>query len=166
MNGSYAESSVKKKVTTTDTMKKVGLITLAVVCLLAGLVVHLLMLVVGMAMIGLCFYLIPKFDIMYEYIFCDGQMDFDKIMGGAKRKNMLRVDFEKVVAVAPANSHALDGYRHDKVKVYDFSSLEPDHKKYGLVTKEGNQSILVYFEPDEKMVEVIKKKDPRKFSEY
>ena len=165
MNGSYAESSVKKKVTTADNMKKVGLIALTVLCLM-GSVLHLLILIVGMAMVGVCFFLIPRFNIMYEYIFCDGQMDFDKIMGGAKRKNLLRVDFDKVVAVAPANSQALDGYRHDKVKVYDFSSLEPDHKKYGLVTKEGDQSILVYFEPDEKMVEVIKKKDPRKFSEY
>ena len=55
MNGSYAESSVKKRVTTADNMKKVGLIMLAVVCLLAGLVIHLLVLVIGMALVGLCF---------------------------------------------------------------------------------------------------------------
>lgn len=166
MNGSYAESSVKKRVTTTDNLKKVGLVMLAVVCFLAGLVVHLLLLVVGMAMFGLCFYLIPRFNIMYEYIFCDGQLDFDKIMGGVKRKNMLRVDFEKVVVMAPAESHALDGYRHDKVKVYDYTSLEPNCKRYGLVTKEGEQSTLIYFEPDEKMVNIIKQKAGRKFSEY
>ena len=60
MNGSYAESSVKKKVTTADNMKKVGLIALTVLCLM-GSVLHLLVLIVGMAMVGVCFFLIPRF---------------------------------------------------------------------------------------------------------
>ena len=47
--------------------------------------------------LGLTYYLLPRLHVEYEYVFCDGQLDFDKISGGMKRKNMLRIDFENLV---------------------------------------------------------------------
>ncbi|MBP3578929.1 MAG: hypothetical protein J6K15_12535, partial [Lachnospiraceae bacterium] len=96
----------------------------------------------------------------------DGQLDFDKISGGAKRKTMLRVDFEKLVVIAPKNSHALDGYRHNGVAVKDFSSLDENAKVYGMVVTGGEQNTMIYFEPSEKMLAAMKQKAPRKIMEY
>ena len=93
-------------------------------------------------------------------------MDFDKISGGAKRKTMMRVDFEKLVVIAPKNSHALDGYRHNGVAVKDFTSLDANAKVYGMVVTGGDQNTMIYFEPNEKMLAAMKQKAPRKIMEY
>lgn len=167
MSGSYVESSVHKKVTGKDNLIKVGLIAGTVFIALIGILsVNYLLLLVAVVAGGASAYIIPRLKIMYEYIFCDGQLDFDKIMGGEKRKNMMKIDFEDVVVMAPAKSHALDGYRHNGVKVYDFSSMKEEQKRYAVVTKKNDQAVMIYFEPDEKMVSVIKQKAGRKFSEY
>ena len=120
----------------------------------------------GLILMGLGYYLLPRLNVEWEYVFCDGQLDFDRISGGAKRKTMLRVDFEHLVVMAPKNSHSLDGYRHNGVAVKDFSSLEAGKNVYGMVITGGEQNQLIFFEPSEKMLAVMKQKAPRKIVEY
>ena len=167
MDGLYAESHVKKKVTMKDNLIKIGIIGGMVVFFGLGfLTFNVILLIVGVAFLGLGYYLLPRLATEYEYVFCDGQLDFDKISGGAKRKTMMRVDFEKLVVIAPKNSHALDGYRHNGVAVKDFTSLNPDAKVYGMVITGGDQNTMIYFEPNEKMLAAMKQKAPRKIMEY
>ena len=58
------------------------------------------------------FFFFPKLHIDYEYIYVDGQIDFDRITGKSKRKTMLRIDFEQVEIMAPSDSSALDSYKN------------------------------------------------------
>lgn len=164
----YTEANVKKKVTTKDTMIKLAVIAAVVALFVVGLL-GLNMLVLLLAIISaICAYtFLPRLSIVYEYIFCDGQLDFDKIMAGERRKHMYRLDFEQVLLMAPENSHALDCYKQNKnAKVLNYSSLEPNRKVFCIVETSGEQQTLVYFEPDEKMISYIKQKAPRKVSEY
>ena len=124
MNNLYTEANVKKKVTTKDTMIKFAVIA-AVAALLIGAVC--------------AFTFLPRLSVVYEYIFCDGQLDFDKIMAGEKRKHLYRLDFENVTIMAPANSHALDSYKLNASKVLDYSSMEKDHKVFGIVVQERSK---------------------------
>lgn len=166
MDGLYAEARAKKKVTLKDQAIKLGVIVGMLVCFLFGfLLMNPFLLIFGVVFLGLSYYLLPRLRVEYEYVFCDGQLDFDKISGGMKRKNMLRIDFEQLVAIAPKNSHALDGYRHEGVTVKDFTSLEDNGAVYGLVVTGGEQPTLIYFEPNEKMLAAMKQKAPRKISE-
>ncbi|MBO5353273.1 MAG: hypothetical protein J6J42_00250 [Lachnospiraceae bacterium] len=166
MDGLYAESRAKKKVTVKDHLIKVGLIAGMVIFFGLGFIsFNAVLLIIGIAFLGLGYYFLPRLATEYEYVFCDGQVDFDKINGGLKRKTMLRVDFEKLVVIAPKNSHALDGYRHNGVEVKDFSSMEADAKVYGMVVTGGERQTLIYFEPNEKMLAVMKQKAPRKIME-
>lgn len=105
-------------------------------------------------------YLTPNFKYEYEYIFCDGQLDFDKIMSGSRRKTMLQVDFEKVECVVPEDSHSAQGF-HD-AKVLDFSSREASHKKYVILCKVKEEKTKIYFEPSERMLSAMQTKSPRK----
>ncbi len=168
MNDLYTEASVKKKVTAKDTFIKV--VTIVIV---AGLLAYGFLygntLIGFLGALGLVFayYLIPRLKVVYEYVFCDGQLDFDKIMAGEKRKHMYRLDFDQVLIMAPANSHALDSYKSNPAaKKLDFTSLEKDRKVYCIVESSGEIQTLVYFEPNEKMISYIKQKAPRKVSEY
>ena len=167
MDGLYAEARAKKKVTMKDRMIKFGLVAGMVVAFGLGFLSgSTVILIVGFILLILAYYFLPRLATEFEYVFCDGQVDFDKISGGIKRKTVLRVDFEKLVVVAPKNSHALDGYRHNGVTVKDFSSLEANAKVYGMVITGGERQTLIYFEPNEKMLAAMKQKAPRKIMEY
>ena len=167
MDGLYAEARAKKKVTAKDNLIKFLLIGGMIGCFALGfLTFKMILIIFGLIFLAVGYYFLPRLATEYEYVFCDGQLDFDKISGGAKRKTMLRVDFEKLVVIAPKNSHALDGYRHNGVAVKDFSSLEENAKVYGMVVTGGEQQTMIYFEPSEKMLAAMKQKAPRKIMEY
>lgn len=167
MDGLYAEARAKKKTTVKDYVIKFGLIAGIVVCFGLGfLTFNTIPMIFGIVFLGLSYYFLPRLAVEYEYVFCDGQLDFDKISGGLKRKTMLRVDFEKLVVLAPKASHALDGYRHNGVAVKDFSSMDANAKIYGMVVTGGEQQTIIYFEPSEKMLAAMKQKAPRKIMEY
>ena len=167
MDGLYAEARAKKKVTTKDNLIKIFLVGGMIGCFTIGFFsAVMIFFIFGLIFMGVGYFVLPKLAIEYEYVFCDGQVDFDRISGGAKRKTMLRVDFEKLVVVAPKSSHALDGYRHNGVEVKDFSSLEEKARVYGMVISGGEKPTIIYFEPNEKMLTAMKQKAPRKIMEY
>lgn len=166
MNESYAEAGVKRNKTMKSYLAMVGIIfAIVVVFIVGGMFLGSLATFVAMLGIVGCVYLFPRFNVEYEYIYCDGQIDFDRITGNAKRKTVLRIDFEKVEMIAPVNSHALDNFKNMQVTVKDFTSLKPDAKAFAIIchSEKGNMRIL--FEPSEKMVTCMKQKAPRKVSE-
>lgn len=163
MNETYAEVVIKRKETAGSMALRVVLIIIAVLAFFLTFTNSILLLITAIFIAGL-FYLFPRLSLEYEYVYCDGQLDFDKIMGKSSRKNLLKVQFEQVVMMAPQDSHALDGYTYVQTKVKDFSSRSKDGKAYVIVTKEGEAVTKILFEPNQKMVDIIRSKYPRKVS--
>ncbi|MBE5929214.1 MAG: hypothetical protein E7267_07620 [Lachnospiraceae bacterium] len=162
MENMYAEATAKR----INTPKAIALRVLVIFAVLftfffASLTGSKILFVAGIIMAFLVVWFWPRFNIEWEYIFVDGQLDFDTISGGERRKTRLRIDFDEVEVVAPLKSHALDAYRHYKVR--DYSSLRKDANIYVVVAKVGEEGLnQIYFEPNEKMVEKMKNKAPRK----
>lgn len=166
MNELYAEASVKKKETAGSFLIRFLLIFLGVASFMLSFLSSFLIIFAVAIIIGIVFYF-PRLNVEYEYVFCDGQLDFDKIMGNAKRKNALRIDMEQVSIVAPEGSHELDQFSHlQNVKVKDFASGDSNAKRYVIMTQTGNQSVKIIFEPSEKMLACMKQKSPRKIISY
>lgn len=159
----YSETSVKQKTTAKVAFLKGLLIVAVVVLVLVGLLSgkSLLMLLAVAAVVALVWYW-PRFRVEWEYVFCDGQLDFDQILGGEKRKTILRIELEDADLIAPYDSHKMDGYRH--LSVRNFSSLQSDAKPYAIATRqEGKEEkIVILFEPNEKMIGMIQTKFPKK----
>lgn len=165
MNESYAETSVKRQGTIGTLLFKVALVVFCVLLVvIASMTDSPIIMGIGAIIVVAVFYLMPRLNVEYEYIFVDGQFDVDKIMGGSKRKNILRFDFEKVDVVAPQGSHGLDPYGNLKEK--NFTSRNGEVTPYVIVVNEVNQKIKVLFEPSEKMLEVMKNKAPRKIMTF
>ena len=117
MEGNYCEARAKKIKTAGDIGIKVLLIAGIVLSIFAALIFAQTLIVLAAVILGVVAYIvIPRLNVEYEYVFCDGQLDFDKIMNGEKRKHLSRVDMEQVTVVAPIKSHALDGYRREGVR--------------------------------------------------
>ncbi len=159
----YAETSVKQRTTAKVVTLKVILIFSILLLLVVGFFsgFRLLSLLSVVAVFVLIWYW-PRFNVEWEYVFCDGQLDFDMIQGGEKRKTVLRIELEDADVIAPMESHRMDGYRH--LPVRDFSSLEPDAKPYGIaIRSEGREEkVVLLFEPSGKMLDMIKSKFPEK----
>ena len=164
MNDMYTEAGVKKQKSAKDALIKVAIFVADAILLFAGMLGISVLLFLGIAAIVATVYFLPYLNVDYEYIFCDGQFDFDKIMGGNKRKTQLKLDLDNCEVLCPANSHQLDGYTYQKLQVKDFSSGKPEAKTYALVGKElkNNTMVKVIFEPSEKMLAFAKQKAPRK----
>ncbi|MDF2943432.1 MAG: hypothetical protein K0S01_2290 [Herbinix sp.] len=165
MNQLYAEAGVKRK----DNMTILGLRTLMIVGIVVGILLMLLGGVFGIGgvvIIVVLVFLFPKLNVEYEYVFVDGQLDFDRITGKAKRKTILRVDMEQMEIVAPEGSHALDGYTYVQYEKKDFSSGDKTSKPYIIIASVEDKKYRITFEPTEKMITMMRQKSPRKIAQY
>lgn len=162
MNELYAEATARRKVTA-------GIIALKAIAIIAILMIIIasvfvsgafgrIMVMLGAAGAVVLFWYWPRFKTVWEYVYCDGQLDFDMIMGGEKRKSVLRIEIEEADIVTKLSSPKMDGYRHLKVK--DFSSMEKDADVYAVVTKQGEEKVVILFEPTQKMVDMMHTKSP------
>ncbi|NLK26803.1 MAG: hypothetical protein GX306_00445 [Clostridiales bacterium] len=163
MNDAYAEAGVKKQ----ENAASMALRVLIIIGILLG--VYFMMMggffsIAGVALVVVLGFMFPRLQVDYEYVYVDGQLDFDKIIGKSKRKTMLRIDFDQVDIMAPATSHALDQYTNVEKK--DYSSGAKDSKPYAIIVSQGDKKIKILFEPSDKMIDLIKQKAPRKISTY
>lgn len=162
---SYVETSVKKKETLATTLQRAGMILLAIIAIIVSVYNFLTFILSVIVIVGVA-YFFPQLKVEYEYIFVDGQIDFDKILGGNKRKRDLRIDFEQVEIVAPEGSNSLDSYKGNSLKKKDFTSRNPDINPYVIIYRKGQEGYRILFEPSEKMIKAMKMKSPRKVIEY
>ena len=158
----YAEAGVKQKATLKTTGIRVLLIVGILVTIPLSQIASFLY-IVPTIMVLITFWLYPKMSFEYEYVYVDGQIDFDRIMGGAKRKTVLRVDLENAEVVAPVDSDEINHYSYkENMIVKDYSSMEQDHYKYALITAPDGKYTKIIFEPSAKMLDCMKSKYPRK----
>ena len=133
MGDLYSELLVKKDKTAKDSLLKYGLIVLTVLAVFAGLIITPLALIIAVALGIACYFVIPKTDVEYEYLFINGDFDIDMIMSKTKRKKVKSFKLSESDLAAPLDSHRMDYYNgNQNMKVLDFSSGNPEHKRFGV----------------------------------
>ncbi|MDO4304918.1 MAG: DUF6106 family protein [Bacillota bacterium] len=164
MSDLYTEVIVKRRQTPADTAKKVLLIAGTVLSAAAFLFTTLgiIALVLLAAFAVADYFLLPSFNVEFEYLYVNGELDIDKIMSKQKRKRAYSMDIKALEILAPSNSHELDYYNNKSdVKTYDFSSQEQGHKTYTMVVKGEKGMEKVIFEPNEVILKDMKRVAPR-----
>lgn len=150
----YAEALIKGKVTTlTRCIQIFGFLFgfVAATCLIATGSIVLAPL--GLILIFCMFYYLPNLSrIEYEYIYCDGQIDFDRITNGDKRKTVKRIDVKNALLVAPYTAPELKQYSDCTKKKFISGNLE---RMYVIVLQEEKGNVAIYFEPSDKMMELM-----------
>lgn len=167
MSDLYIELLVKKKKTSSDTLKKVLLIGGTVIFAVLGILMHPIILIAALGMGILDYFMLPGLDLEYEYLYVNGELDIDKIMSKQKRKRVGRYDMKEVEMVAPKNSHELDSFRNMKdIKVCDYSSMDENAKTFGMVAKGKKGKELVYFDPSPEILKDMQRIAPRNVKLY
>lgn len=167
MSDLYSEWMIKRKRPVWASFAKGGLMTVTVLCILLSFTgVLWYMLLIGAGVGYLTYRLSLEWDLEFEYTFVNGELDIDKIMGKSKRKRCVVVDLECTEIVAPVNSHALDSFKNNKCKEYDFSSHMPEAKPYVIYATVKNEMSRILFEPNERMINDMRNVAPRKIILY
>ena len=163
MGDLYSEYLVKKKPTALDAVIKYGLIILTVLAALVGLFVSPVILVLAVIFGVVSYFVIPKTDIEYEYLFVNGELDIDMVMAKTKRKKVNTFDLREADLIAPVNSQRMAYYNNNsKLKILDYSSGDESHRRFAVIIRADGDTCKVILEPDDTMAQAIKNSAPSK----
>jgi hypothetical protein len=97
----------------------------------------------------------------YEYVFVDGELRIDRILGQSSRKNFLTLDFSQVEVAAYEEAPQVRPFMNPDVAVTDVSSQTGERCMFLCGTFDGVRKRIIV-EPDEKMAEAFKRFAPQK----
>lgn len=166
MNDSYVECMVARKSSPAKGILKYVIYILAVVSAVLTLTGYIIFLVPLVIFGLLAYFVVPGFELEYEYLYLDREISIDKIMSKQKRKKVRTLELNKMEKMCPINSHELDSYKAKNVKVSDYSSGVDGAKIWVIVYMGKDGEELVGFEPNEEMIKVIRSVYPRKVIDY
>lgn len=80
-------------------------------------------------------------NLEFEYLYVNGDLDIDKIMGKAKRKRVFSAAISDLEILAPSGSEEVK--RIQVTKTLNFSSFDSEKKTYDLIVQQNGQKIKV-----------------------
>lgn len=163
MNDLYAEVLIKKQATAMDRLKKTGLIMLLALSVLISLFFDFRFLL-AVAVLGVAtYFLLPTFDLEYEYLLVNRELDIDKIYSRSKRKEAAQFQLEEMELFAPLNSRRMEHYNsNSRLKIRDYSSGDDGAGIYAMIIRDGQEACKVLLEPDAQMLDILCKSFPNK----
>ncbi len=163
----YTEYMVRKKGDFRSVLFKVGLIVAAVSLSVLVFFFDPTMVFFPIVLAGSAYgswWLISRQGVEFEYIITNGVMDVDRIMGRRARKRLFTVDCRDFEILAPVHSKFERDYNSQSIAVkVDVSSAPTAEGRWFAIfnNKEGKRTVM-FFEPNERMLEVIRPLIPRK----
>lgn len=163
MNDAYSEVLVKKQATAMDKLKKIGLIALLSLAILISLFFDFRFLLAVVILGVATFFVLPTFDLEYEYLLVNRELDIDKIYSRKKRKQAAQFQLEEMELFAPLNSRRMEHYNSNThLKIRDYSSGSGGAGVYAMIIRDGQEACKVLLEPDEQMLDALCKFFPNK----
>ncbi len=163
MGDQYAEVLVKRQMTGLDRLKKGGSILLLVLAAFAGVFIHVRFLLVAVAWGVAAFFLLPTFDMEFEYLLVERELDIDKIYSKSKRKKAEDLQLDEMELFAPIGSRRMDHYNSDtRLRVKDYSSRADGADVYGMIIRDDKGLCKILLEPDGQMLETLQRYYPNK----
>ena len=163
MNEAYVEYLVSRKPNPLTKVLKVASIALAVLfCAIGFMTLNWYWLVPALVLGIIAYFLLPRLDVEFEYLYLDKEITIDKIFSKQTRKRAMIVDLNKMELIAPITSHEFDSYRARKVPVKDYSSKNP----YGIAYHDPQGDMIIIIEPNAELFKAIKTAFPRKMIDF
>lgn len=106
--------------------------------------------------------LIASFNVEYEIAVTNNLVDIDKIINQTKRKSLFSGDCKDFELVAKKDSDKYtQSYDNIPQKIMAISSTESEDI-YFILTDNDKGRLIIYFEPDQRMLETMRKYIPSK----
>lgn len=121
-------------------------------------------LVMGLVLIAIAaglFFLKRNLYVEYEYGFTNGEIDVDKIYEMTRRKRAYSFSVKDLELLAPEDSYHVKDFANKPDKVYNFYPPTVDKKVWVAMVTGGTDRAQVRFTPNEELVELCYKYNPR-----
>ena len=166
----FTEQLVAKKLTTSSRILKaltfISAGLLALIFFLISLVPGSWSFIALFAAAGVCYgawILIKSFNIEYEYILTNSDLDIDKIVGKSRRKRIISLNLKNLEIMAPINESHKRELENPNVKFkLDARASETNTACFIKIMHDKKGLTLLLFEPNEKIIRGIKSAAPRK----
>lgn len=167
----YFEYLVKRKNNSKIMLYKI-LIILALIIVSAYLVkigfsVPVILLPI-LVLIGVCvyavYYILGLFNVEYEYIITNDNMDVDKVVAKRKRKRLISVNLRNIEIMAPVSgAHEKDfGGNSFQGKIDAAVGINEKSTYFLICHSEKRGTVKLIFSPDERIIKAAKTFSPRK----
>lgn len=159
MSDSFTEQLVKQNATASAVLKRVAVVLGIILCVVIMIAVPIFFILPAAGIFALM-YLWKRFgSVEFEYIYYNGEIDIDKIMGKEARKRVVSISAKDMTILAPTGSGELN--RFMQLKTYDCSS-KSGARTYEAITKLKEQDVRVIFEPNDEILQGMRYLAPRK----
>ncbi len=158
MNDFFYEQIVKRQVGTRENLIKffVGFISF-IACLTLTFFIPFVGLFLGIGAMAIGGYVITTFDVEYEYIVTNSIFEVDYIYAKKRRKKAIEFDLKDVIAIIKLNENKEQHTFNTAKKTLDFTSGANDDSSYKAIFKHDGENVIVKIEPNEKVLEGIKR---------
>ena len=162
MDDLYREILVKRSSTGKDKALKYLVIAVTALVIAAG-ILFFPPLILGGIVLGILdyYFVLPNFDLEYEYLYVNGDIDIDKIMAKTRRKRVASYSKDKLEIMAPEGSAQLASYLKEG-KPKDYTSLDPGQKAWILVFGTERGADMVRLELPDDLAKDMRRYAPRK----
>lgn len=165
INDIFNEQLVARKSNKADGMKKAGVIALG---LILGLIVigipslAALQLPLLVGVVVLIVFVMRRFNVEYEYVFTNGELDIDRIVNKSSRKRVFSIHVTNIEVMVAASNKEYAREVETFTKSFDFSSGVIKENTFIAICDANNVRTRFTFEPNEKMFDAIRSYIPRK----
>lgn len=162
MNDVFVEQIVERKQDLSTSVKKILLILAAVLVSTVFLIIGVIRFIFPAVFALSMFFAVRtsrNLNLEYEYSFTNGELDVDKIMGRRTRSRELSIHVRSFTIFATVTETNYKEYEsRNFAKVLDASSSPKSEKRWFAVYRDdaGNDSLLI-FEPNERLLEAMKR---------
>lgn len=165
----FIEKLITKKRTSKDSLISIGIVVAAIFLSVAILFIPIINSVAPVliaAIIYFAYIFMKSTNLEFEYSVTNGDIDVDKIMAKRKRKRIFSAMTKDIEIVAKLKSDKYSSeYKNIRNKIEAVSTME-SNDIYFIVAPYKGERTIVFFEPDQRMIDSFKTKMPRKVFEY
>jgi hypothetical protein len=112
------------------------------------------------------FFLKKTLYVEYEYAFTNGEFDIDKIIEMKKRKRVASFNVKNIELLAQEDSNHIADFANKPDKVINVFPSTTDKKVYVAMVTGGNERFQLRFVPDEEILNLCFKYNPRAVKKY
>lgn len=162
MDDLFTEIIISREPRFRDTLLRSFCIALTIALAAAGLFLHPYFLIGMAVLLVVMYFLLPRLQVEFEYLYVSGELDVDYIFAKKKRKRAASYTLSQMEIFAPAGSDRLAPYKKkDAVKLRDFSSGDPEKKAgvYAFVITNNGDREMVLIEPNSTMLKDIRSRN-------
>lgn len=164
MNDVFNEQLVARGANQKDLLKKIGIGAVGALIVFVSMNIPQVATFIPMILIAVVagiVFLFRRYNIEYEYVFTNGDLDIDRIINKSRRKSALSVNVRSFETMVPMNNKDYEREVSNYTKLMDFSSGTVKDNTYAVIFEQDKNRVKMIFEPDEQMFKAIRSYIPR-----